>query len=338
MNSTATVMAQAADIAEFEHLLARHPGIIAKVAASYAFDPEDRADLAQEIRLQLWRAWPGYDRSRPFATWMYRVALNVAISHGRQRRAQPAHEALGEAHEQLVGADDVDAETRQQLDRLQRAMQALPPLDRALLVLHLDGCSHREIAEVLGISEANAGTRLGRIRERLRRRLRLFSLAQGLQLLAGVAIVLMAGPWWVRHWGEWHLVAYGVAIHAWGLALLIIALVQLMLAWLLDYSKPLATVQRQLLRLRRVRVWGERWLLVAGFAVWMPLVFAGLATFGLDVWELRPSVVWFNLAFALALSGGVAWYSLRCRERFERDALGRSLRAAQAELDELAGE
>src|SRR5690606_416128 len=130
--------------------------------------------------------------------------------------------------------------------------------------------------------EAEARTlRRERGLDRLRSRLRLFSLAQGLQLLAGVAIVLMAGPWWVRHWGEWHLVPYGVAIHAWGLALLIIALVQLMLAWLLDYSKPLATVQRQLLRLRRVRVWGERWLLVAGFAVWMPLVFAGLATFGL---------------------------------------------------------
>lgn len=154
--------------ADFEDLIAAHRGILFKVAASYCRDADDRADLAQEIALQLWRAWPGYDRGRPFSTWMYRVALNVAISHRRRERGRHGHEPLDQEHETLVGADDVDAEGRERLAIVQRAMQALGAFDRALLLLHLDGCSHRESGEVLGIAEGNVATRLGRIRQRLR--------------------------------------------------------------------------------------------------------------------------------------------------------------------------
>jgi RNA polymerase sigma-70 factor (ECF subfamily) len=156
-----------ADATEFQALIAAHRGILVKVAASYAYGTEDRADLAQDIALQLWRAWPGYDRSRPFATWMYRIALNVAIS--QLRRAPPLHESLGPGHVDHVGAQDVDLEARQRLDLVQRAMQSFGPLDRALLLLHLEGCSQRESADVLGISESNIATRLGRIRQQLRR-------------------------------------------------------------------------------------------------------------------------------------------------------------------------
>jgi RNA polymerase sigma-70 factor (ECF subfamily) len=155
--------------AEFERLLAAHPGIVAKVAASYCRDPEDRADLAQEIRLQLWRAWPGFDAGRPFSTWMYRIALNVAISHRRRERERHRHDPMDEDHHALVGDGDVDAETRQRLEIVQRAMQGLGALDRALLLLHLEGCSHREAGDVLGIREGNVATRLNRIRQQLRR-------------------------------------------------------------------------------------------------------------------------------------------------------------------------
>lgn len=154
--------------AAFAQLLQTHRGILLKVAASYARSPEDRADLAQEIALQLWRAFPSYDAERPFATWMYRVALNVAISLQRRARPLRGHEPLDESHHSLIGDADVDAEERQRLELVQRAMQAFGPLDRALLLLHLEGCSHRQCGEVLGLSESNAATRLGRIRQRLR--------------------------------------------------------------------------------------------------------------------------------------------------------------------------
>ena len=67
----------------FAALLEQHRGIVFKVAATYCRHPEDRQDLAQEIAAQLWRAFSGYDPARLFSTWMYRIALNVAISHVR---------------------------------------------------------------------------------------------------------------------------------------------------------------------------------------------------------------------------------------------------------------
>ena len=158
-----------ADSTDFQSLISAHRGIILKVAASYCSHAEDRADLAQEIALQLWRAWPGYEPGRPFSTWMYRVALNVAISQLRRDSQRRSHEPLTDAHDTLVGDADVDAESRERLALVQRAMQSLGPVDRALLLLHLEGCSHRESAEVLGTTEGNIATRLGRIKQQLRR-------------------------------------------------------------------------------------------------------------------------------------------------------------------------
>src|SRR3546814_12134219 len=76
----------------FGELLQRHRGIVFKVANSYANDPEDRADLAQVIAAQLWKAWPKYDSRRLVTTWMYRIALNVAISQLRGRRLRDRHQ------------------------------------------------------------------------------------------------------------------------------------------------------------------------------------------------------------------------------------------------------
>lgn len=72
--------------ADFVARVERHAGIVRKIAMSYSRTPADRRDLEQEIVAQLWKAWPGYDGGRPFATWMYRVALNVAISIARSQR------------------------------------------------------------------------------------------------------------------------------------------------------------------------------------------------------------------------------------------------------------
>lgn len=163
------LIADETDASVFQDLLAAHLGIVLKVAASYSTNADERADLAQEIALQLWRGWPSYDRSRRFSTWMYRVALNVAISQQRGAYRLRRHEALDSGHAALVGDDDVDAEDREREAIVRRAMGALGSLDRALLLLHLEGCSHREAAEVLGTNEGNVATRLGRIRQKLRR-------------------------------------------------------------------------------------------------------------------------------------------------------------------------
>jgi RNA polymerase sigma-70 factor (ECF subfamily) len=158
----------AAASTDFTELLRAHRGIILKVSASYCRSRDERDDLAQEIAAALWQSWPAYEPARTFSTWMYRIALNVAISH-RRRAQHREHEVLGEADVELVGAADVDIEAQQRFEVLQRAIRLLTPVNRALLLLQLDGCSQRECAEVLGTSEGNVATRLGRIKDQLRR-------------------------------------------------------------------------------------------------------------------------------------------------------------------------
>jgi RNA polymerase sigma-70 factor (ECF subfamily) len=152
----------------FQALLQAHRGIVAKVAGTYAWHPDDRDDLMQEIATQLWRAWPGYDPQRPVATWMYRIALNVAISYvrGRTRGVQP--EPFGDHHGEVADPHAHDHEARQQVDLLYRFIHAQPPLDRALLLLYLEDRSYREIADVLGLSETNVATKISRLKQRVR--------------------------------------------------------------------------------------------------------------------------------------------------------------------------
>ncbi len=153
----------------FSELLQRHRGIALKVAGTYTRHEADRADLAQEIAAQLWRAWPSFDPAQRFSTWMYRIALNVAISfargHGRRERHWlPMDESM---HDLVVGDND-DLEVHEQIRMLYRFIDTLEPLNRALLLLYLDDCSTREIAEVLGMSESNVTTRISRLKQRIR--------------------------------------------------------------------------------------------------------------------------------------------------------------------------
>ena len=167
METTADMIADAQR--EFEQLLERHRGIVLKVAGSYSRHPEDRADLAQEIAAQLWRAWPGYDPQRTFSTWMYRIALNVAISHVRGHALRERHVvALDDDLHDLADPHAADPDLEQQMRALHRFVQRQKPLDRALLLLYLDERKQREIAEILGISETNVATKIGRLKQRIR--------------------------------------------------------------------------------------------------------------------------------------------------------------------------
>jgi RNA polymerase sigma-70 factor (ECF subfamily) len=154
---------------EFLALLQRHTGIVRKVAASYTACAADRHDLEQEIVLQLWRAWPRYQPGRSYSTWMYRIALNVAISALRQASARPTvplDEIAPDLAEESAGP--AQAENAQLLHRL---IATLAPLDRALLLLHLEDRGYPEIAAILGLSETNVATRLSRLKQTLRREL-----------------------------------------------------------------------------------------------------------------------------------------------------------------------
>lgn len=160
---------------EFETLLQANRAIVFKTTNTYCWRPEDRDDLAQEIAAQLWRAWPKYDPSRTFTTWMYRIALNVAISYVRrevQHRGvftpfeEDVHEAIPQPSSDLDAADRID-----QMDRMVRLRQFIasePPFERALLLLYLEEKSQKEIAEILGITPTNVSTKISRLKQRIR--------------------------------------------------------------------------------------------------------------------------------------------------------------------------
>lgn len=151
-------------------LLDEHKKILYKVARSYCRNAADRQDLAQEIVVQLWRSFDRYDERYRFSTWMYRIALNVAISFHRSeaRRARfnvPAEDTLQEIPAEAAGSTASDDDLR----LLQHLIGQLEALDRALVILYLDGNRYDTIAEILGISETNVGTKISRIKQKLRR-------------------------------------------------------------------------------------------------------------------------------------------------------------------------
>lgn len=163
-------MATGTEQQAFAALIERHAGIVRKVATIYCRDADDRADLAQDILTQLWTAWPRYDASRPFATWMYRIALNVAITQVRGVYREARHfEPLSDDHHG-VAAPAFDHETHDELAMLENVIAGLDDLNRALMLLYLDDRSHREIAEILGIGESNVGTKITRLKQRIRAR------------------------------------------------------------------------------------------------------------------------------------------------------------------------
>lgn len=149
----------------FLALLEAHQKILYKVAYVYCPRPDDRPDLIQEMIVQLWRAFPRFDPRYAFATWMYRIAMNVAISAARRerRRSGPLVPLDAEAHAVAAAADPSD------LWELRQAIDGLDELNKALVLLALEGQPHEAIAAILGISVSNVGTRLSRVRQRLRR-------------------------------------------------------------------------------------------------------------------------------------------------------------------------
>jgi RNA polymerase sigma factor (sigma-70 family) len=147
---------------ELTELLRRHAGLIHKIAWAYCRDATDREDVVQEIAIQLWRSRGRYDERYRHTTWIYRIALNVAISFYRRERRHRS-EPLDE---HLIVVEPV--EPSEDVRLLLRCIDELGPLDKALVLLHLDEHDHASIAEVLGISVSNVGTKLARIKERLR--------------------------------------------------------------------------------------------------------------------------------------------------------------------------
>ncbi len=155
----------------FLQLIEQNRGIIFKICNSYCASKNDREDLAQEIIYQLWKSGNNFDGNYKFTTWMYRIALNVAISFYRKTAKNSATVSLSEGDIDIEDKTGEGYETEENFRLLQQAVNELKELDRALMILYLEAKSYREIAEVTGLTETNVATRINRIKDKLKQKL-----------------------------------------------------------------------------------------------------------------------------------------------------------------------
>lgn len=152
----------------FVQLVKQHQGLIHKVALMYETDHEARNDLFQEIVLQLWKSFPTFRGESKITTWMYRIALNTAISGLRRKNRKPPTEDIHDRHLNISESQDTDHH-EEDLQRLQWAIRQLSEIDRAMVLMALEEVPYEEIAETIGITQNNVRVRMNRIRERLRK-------------------------------------------------------------------------------------------------------------------------------------------------------------------------
>lgn len=152
----------------FERISIQNKGILFKIARIYCPREDDRQDLIQEMLIRLWLSLPKYNPQFKLTTWIYRICLNTAISYYRKNtrrinKTQALDQQIMEIKETIP-----DGTMGEQIERLVLLINQLKEIDKAIIFLYLEEKSHREIAEILGLSETNVGTKIMRIKKLLK--------------------------------------------------------------------------------------------------------------------------------------------------------------------------
>jgi RNA polymerase sigma-70 factor (ECF subfamily) len=142
---------------------------IYKIASAYTNDTEDRNDLIQEIIYQLWKSFGTFNQKSSLSTWMYRVAMNVAIYHLKKVKRKVFTVPIYDYHSAFQEMDNGDEEERWKL--LKQYIDNLNLLDKGIVILYLEEKSYEEIAEIIGISVSNVGTKMSRIKAKLKQQI-----------------------------------------------------------------------------------------------------------------------------------------------------------------------
>lgn len=149
---------------QFLAVLEDHKGILYKIANAYCRDAEARKDLVQEMAYHLWKSFGNYNVSYKHSTWIYRIALNVAISFYRKDRVQKVQTDIITDSIMNLKDTEISSASDQHLLLLQKFISELREMDKAVVLLYLEEKSHKEIAEIVGLSESNVGTKISRIK------------------------------------------------------------------------------------------------------------------------------------------------------------------------------
>ncbi|WP_282179890.1 RNA polymerase sigma factor [Maribacter stanieri] len=150
----------------FTNLIREHQALLYKVTSIYTDNKEDQEDLFQEVVYQLWKYFDSFRNDAKITTWMYRVAMNTAITYIKRKKKRPDSVPIADVIiKQAEVKDDVIEE---RLRLLYRHLQSLNTLEKGLIFLLLEGKSYKEIAEITGLSASNVGTKISRVKKKLK--------------------------------------------------------------------------------------------------------------------------------------------------------------------------
>lgn len=153
---------------EFLQIIKDNQGIIHKVCNVYCDDQDDRDDLFQEIVAQLWKSFPSFREESKFSTWMYRVALNTAITTFKKTKRRPDQSRLTYENYQLKD-ENYDPESEEELKNLHRAVTRLTGIEKSIVLLFLENKKYEEIAEITGITQNYVRVKMNRIKKKLKK-------------------------------------------------------------------------------------------------------------------------------------------------------------------------
>jgi RNA polymerase sigma-70 factor, ECF subfamily len=151
---------------DFIRTIEQHRGIIFKVCKIYCPVDADCDDLYQDIVAQLWKAWGGFRGDSKISTWIYRIALNTAISGFRKQKRNPLKNSIDT--EELSLAQDDTRKKKEDIEMLHMAISKLSEVEKAMIMLYLDEVPYEEIASIMGITQNNVRVKMLRIREKLK--------------------------------------------------------------------------------------------------------------------------------------------------------------------------
>lgn len=153
----------------FTRIIRENEGVIFKITTIYTQNGQDQKDLYQEIVYQLWKSFDSFRNESKISTWMYRIALNTAI--GQLKKSKKHSNTTGIDQVVLKQTENYDTEFENRLKMVYEHIHQLNILEKGLILLLLEGKKYEEIAEITGLSETNVGTRISRIKQKLKSRI-----------------------------------------------------------------------------------------------------------------------------------------------------------------------
>jgi len=153
---------------QFLNILEKNVGIIIKISRVYAKIEQDREDLINDIILELWKSFKSFKGDSKISTWIYRVALNVSMNYKRNRNNHSLFYSINDFRKEDIQSWLIEQDNSSELDVLYDCIDELGEINKAIILLYLDGNSHDEISEITGISKTNVGSRISRIKEQIR--------------------------------------------------------------------------------------------------------------------------------------------------------------------------